>query len=113
MAFHWLLEPRYELLRCLADGLIAALKRTVHRKIPLVLVFNSDIGKSFGRLLHTELQIDSDIISIDQINLHDFDFIDIGQILEKVDAVPVVVKSLVFGKHVEEFPKKRQLKTLQ
>ncbi len=112
LAFHWLLGPRHEFLRCLAEGLVAALKKTIHKKLPIVLVFNSDIGKTIGRLLHKELQIDAEVISIDQIHLHDFDFIDIGQVVEKVEAVPVVVKSLVFGKDAEESLRQRQLEIL-
>jgi ethanolamine utilization protein EutA len=36
------------------------------------------------------------VVSIDGIVLHDFDFIDIGALLETSGAVPVVIKSLVF-----------------
>ena len=40
------------------------------------------------------------IISIDGIDLKDFDFIDIGQELPDAKAVPVVIKSLIF-RHTE------------
>ena len=46
LAFHWLVEPRYELLRCLAEGIVSALKKTIQKRIPIVLVFNSDVGKT-------------------------------------------------------------------
>jgi len=36
------------------------------------------------------------IVSIDGIVLKEFDFIDIGALLETSGAVPVVIKSLVF-----------------
>jgi ethanolamine utilization protein EutA len=36
------------------------------------------------------------IVSIDGIALKEFDFIDIGALLETSGAVPVVIKSLVF-----------------
>jgi ethanolamine utilization protein EutA len=36
------------------------------------------------------------VVSIDGIALHEFDFIDIGALLETSGAVPVVIKSLVF-----------------
>jgi ethanolamine utilization protein EutA len=110
LAFHWLVEPRYEYFRCLAEGIISALKETIKKKMPIILVFNSDVGKNLGSLLHEEFKIDSDIISIDLVHLHDFDYIDIGQLVEKVGVVPIVVKSLVFGKHAEEALRERQLR---
>jgi len=36
------------------------------------------------------------VISIDGIELQEFDFIDIGEVIRPAMAVPVVVKSLVF-----------------
>jgi len=110
LAFHWLVEPRYEFFRSLADGIVSALKETIKKKMPIILVFNSDVGKNLGSLLREEFKIDSDIISIDLVHLHDFDYIDIGQVMEKVGVVPIVVKSLVFGKHAEEVLKERQLR---
>jgi ethanolamine utilization protein EutA len=63
-----------------------------------------------GNLLQEEFDINSDIISVDQIHLHDFDYIDIGQVVEKVEVVPIVVKSLVLGKQAEEVLRDRGLK---
>ncbi len=110
LAFHWKMEPRYELLRCLAEGIVLGLNKTIQKKMPIVLVFDSDVGKIMGSLLYHELKIGTDIISIDQVHLHEFDYIDIGEMVKKVEAVPIVVKSLVFGKHAEESLKERQLK---
>ena len=112
LAFHWTTEPRYELLRGFAEGIAAALKKTIEKKMPVVLIFNSDIGKSIGRIIHTEMQIGSEVISLDQVHLHEFDFIDIGEVVKMVDAVPVVVKSLVFGMDAEEALRERQRKSL-
>lgn len=110
LAFHWKMEPRYELLRCLADGIVLGLNKTIQKKMPIVLVFDSDVGKIIGSLLYHELKIETDIVSIDQVHLHEFDYIDIGEMVKKVEAVPIVVKSLVFGKHAEESLKDKQLK---
>jgi ethanolamine utilization protein EutA len=43
-----------------------------------------------------ELKLSTPVVSIDGLELKDFDFIDIGAILESSGAVPVVIKSLVF-----------------
>jgi ethanolamine utilization protein EutA len=47
--------------------------------------------------LKQELEVKSDVVIVDEVELHDLDFIDIGQELKNRGAVPVVVKSLVFG----------------
>jgi ethanolamine utilization protein EutA len=43
-----------------------------------------------------EAKLPNPIVSIDGIVLKEFDFIDIGALLETSGAVPVVIKSLVF-----------------
>jgi ethanolamine utilization protein EutA len=40
--------------------------------------------------------LESPIVSIDGIDLAEFDFIDIGAVIAETGAVPVVVKSLIF-----------------
>jgi ethanolamine utilization protein EutA len=42
------------------------------------------------------MRLASPIVSIDGLELKDFDYIDIGAILDTSGAVPVVIKSLVF-----------------
>ena len=43
-----------------------------------------------------EIRLPNPIVSIDGIALREFDFIDIGALIETSGAVPVVIKSLVF-----------------
>jgi ethanolamine utilization protein EutA len=59
-------------------------------------VFNSDCANIVGHILRDDLQVTNDIISIDGIELQEFDYIDVGEIIQPANAVPVVVKSLVF-----------------
>jgi ethanolamine utilization protein EutA len=42
------------------------------------------------------MKLANPIISIDGLELKQFDFIDIGEMLESSGAVPVVIKSLIF-----------------
>ena len=63
---------------------------------PLVLVGDGDIGGLVGIHLHSELKLAQAVISIDGIVLQEFDYIDIGALLDMSGAVPVVIKSLVF-----------------
>lgn len=95
-AFHWDGEPSYERVSAFVRGLEQALQSTIGRAKPIVLVFDGDIAKTVGSLLVEEGQVTNGIISIDGINLQDFEFIDIGQLLKPSDTVPVTIKSLIF-----------------
>ncbi len=100
LAVHWELGPAYPLIRTLAEGLVSAMKEHVDQGQPLVLVFDADIAKLMGNIIERELIPGAGIISIDGIDLKDFDFVDIGQELPDAKAVPVVIKSLIF-RHTE------------
>ena len=100
LALHWELGPSYPLIRGLAQGVAEAMKDHVDKGQPLVLVFDADIAKLVGNILERELLPGAGIISIDGIDLKDFDFVDIGEELPDARAVPVVIKSLIF-RHTE------------
>ena len=100
LAIRWELGPAYPLIRTLAEGLVSAMKGHTDQGQPLVLVFDADIAKLMGNIIERELIPGAGIISIDGIDLKDFDFIDIGQELPDAKAVPVVIKSLIF-RHTE------------
>jgi len=100
LAIRWELGPSYPLIRTLAEGLVTAMKDHIDQGQPLVLVFDADIAKLMGNIIDRELIPGAGIISIDGIDLKDFDFIDIGQELPDAKAVPVVIKSLIF-RHAE------------
>jgi ethanolamine utilization protein EutA len=75
-----------------ADGL-AAILADGH---PLVLAGDGDVGGLIGIHLREEMQVDNAIVSIDGLELKEFDYIDIGAMLPNSGAVPVVIKSLIF-----------------
>jgi len=75
-----------------ADGL-AALLADGH---PLVLAGDGDVGGLMGIHLREEMQLDNAIVSVDGLELKEFDYIDIGVMLPNSGAVPVVIKSLIF-----------------
>jgi len=76
------------------------MKEHIDKGQPLVLVFDADIAKLVGNIIEKELLPGVGVISIDGIDLTDFDFIDIGEELPDAKAVPVVIKSLIF-RHAE------------
>ena len=78
--------------RGLVDGLAAVLEHG-H---PVVIAGDGDVGGLLGIHLREEMKIASPIVSIDGLELKEFDYIDIGAMLESSGAVPVVIKSLIF-----------------
>jgi ethanolamine utilization protein EutA len=63
---------------------------------PLVLVGDGDVGGLLGIHLREEMHIGNAIVSVDGLELKEFDYIDIGTMLPTSGAVPVVIKSLIF-----------------
>jgi ethanolamine utilization protein EutA len=65
---------------------------------PLVLAGDGDVGGLIGVHFHEELGLAHSVVSIDSLELREFDYIDIGAMLDLSGAVPVVIKSLLFGR---------------
>jgi ethanolamine utilization protein EutA len=95
IAFHWQGSATFFRLQSFSQGLAAGLKDILDKGHPLVLVNDGDIGGIVGLHFQEELQMQSPIISIDGIALNDFDYIDIGALIQSSGSVPVVIKSMV------------------
>jgi ethanolamine utilization protein EutA len=93
----WSIEPRYAELKALAQGIATALPQTVAQRRPIVLVFGEDLGHSMGCLLTEEVLPGHHVVALDQVQLDGLDYIDVGEPIERANAVPIVVKSLDFG----------------
>jgi len=96
LCYRWQGSATFARLDGFCRGIASGLSAVLERGLPLILVGDSDIGGLIGIHLHEESRITSPIVSIDGIVLKEFDFIDIGELLETSGAVPVVIKSLVF-----------------
>jgi ethanolamine utilization protein EutA len=58
---------------------------------------DGDIGKTFGRLMHRELDWPGKLIAIDGMELQELDYVDVGALIAPPGVVPVVIKSLLFA----------------
>ncbi len=96
LCYRWLGSATWARLDALCQGLVSGLATVLQQGHPLVLVSDGDIGGLVGIHLHSELALQSAVVSIDGIVLQEFDYIDIGALLDTSGAVPVVIKSLVF-----------------
>jgi ethanolamine utilization protein EutA len=61
-----------------------------------VIALDGDIGASLGGILNEELEVTSPLISIDGLQLVELDYVDVGEVIQPANVVPVVVKSLAF-----------------
>ncbi len=96
LAVSWNGTPSYTNLRDLAAGIVRGLRGSLEAGLPLILVFTRDFARSVGHVLREDMGVKSEVVCIDNVDLQEFDYIDIGEVLEPAHVVPVVVKSLVF-----------------
>jgi ethanolamine utilization protein EutA len=96
LAAQWEGSATYSRIKAFCSGAVEAMQPHVANGHPLILVFDSDIGGLLGLHFREEMRLQLPIISIDGVELREFDFIDIGALIPSSGAVPVVIKSLVF-----------------
>ncbi len=96
LSFHFGGLPSYERIRSLCEGLKAGLPNSIHGPRQITILFDRDIAKTVGRILKEELKVKCPLLILDGIHLHDFDYIDVGRLIQPAGVVPVTVKSLVF-----------------
>ncbi len=97
IAVRWRHGPAYTALRQLCNGIGDAVRDVLPATRPLVVVLDADVAGIVGQVLQDEVGVRSPIICVDQIQLSDLDFIDIGEVVPDKGVVPVVIKSLVFA----------------
>lgn len=86
--------PTYDSIKALCDGIVDALTPLCDH--PWTIILSSDVAGLVGSMLKKEMKVSAEVIVVDGINVGDFNFVDLGQTIESVEAIPVVVKSLVF-----------------
>jgi ethanolamine utilization protein EutA len=89
-------QPSYNTMKTLAEAIISTFKVKIKNKQNIVLIFEADIGRGIGRIISEDLSTESNLISIDEIVLNDFNYIDIGKPTKETGLIPVIIKSLVF-----------------
>jgi ethanolamine utilization protein EutA len=97
VAFAWRGDPEHSRLKAAGEGILRALWPLQDQIKLLLLMIDGDIGKTFGRLLHRELNWPGKIVSVDGMELQELDFVDVGELVAPPGVVPVVIKSLLFA----------------
>ena len=84
------------------DSIQGALRRHLRgplaavRRFPWTIILSADVAGLVGSMLKREHKVEPEVIVVDGITVGEFNFVDLGEALESVEAIPVVVKSLVF-----------------
>ncbi len=86
----------YPQLELFAKSIERALANTIKNKLPVILIFETDIASSVGNVIRRETQLKTNLLSLDELKLKEGDWIDIGEPLVDGQVFPVTVKSLVF-----------------
>jgi ethanolamine utilization protein EutA len=96
LVFRWEGPPTAVRLAAFCNGLMEGLPGTLKSGRPIYLVFDHDLAGLMGTILKQEFGLENQLLCIDGVELRDFDFIDLGEVLEPSGTVPVTIKSLVF-----------------
>ncbi|UQZ90749.1 ethanolamine ammonia-lyase reactivating factor EutA [Deltaproteobacteria bacterium Smac51] len=97
VAFRGVDNPSFEKVQELARKVIEGMADYLRTNDLLVVAMDRDMAKSLGYALMNALP-HKKIISLDTVKVENGDYIDIGTPLANGRVVPVVVKTLVFGK---------------
>jgi ethanolamine utilization protein EutA len=92
----WQHSATYERLDSFCRGVIEGFDSLMAAGQPLIFVTDSDLGGLIGLHCYESLKLTNPVVSIDGIVAGEFDYIDIGEILDSSGVAPVVIKSLVF-----------------
>jgi ethanolamine utilization protein EutA len=97
LAFRWRGAPEYERFAAFARAIKLALPRTIEQEKPIYLILDGDVAQTIGGILKEDCRLASEVLVLDGIALHDFDYVDLGRIRMPSHTVPVTIKSLVFS----------------
>lgn len=90
-------DPEYAALRRLAETLAGTLDRTLPEGAPLLVIVRRDMAKALGQRLAALLGARRPVAVLDGISADQGTFIDLGRPVMDGMALPVVVKTLLFG----------------
>ena len=97
VAFKGVHNPSFDTVKELAGKIAAGMAEYLKTENPLVLIIENDMAKSLGYSLMNALPR-KEIIALDSLGVDNGDYIDIGLPVANGRVLPVVIKTLVFGK---------------
>lgn len=89
-------DPSYEEIRQLADALSRACEQALYPEEALFLAVERDMAKALGQQIRLRSP-KRGLVVIDSVQLEQNDYLDMGRPVVDGLAIPVVVKTLIFG----------------
>jgi len=86
----------YQRIKDVAEAIEAAYERADEAESPIVVLVRQNCAKALGQTLNGSLG-GHPVMTIDEVEVDEGDYLDIGTPLADSDTVPVVVKTLAFG----------------
>ncbi|WP_040192471.1 ethanolamine ammonia-lyase reactivating factor EutA [Clostridium culturomicium] len=90
-------NPTFVQVQETAKGIVEGAKEILDRKLPLIVIVETDMAKVLGQAIYSILVNEKDIVCIDGIKVENGDYIDIGKPVAEGKVLPVVIKTLVFN----------------
>lgn len=90
------LPPTYAAVCYLAEGIERFQRALPKRPLPVIIALKEDMGKALGMELKPRLP-GSPLIVIDEVDLAEGDYLDLGKPLQAGGFVPLIIKSLAFS----------------
>ena len=87
----------FQVINNLAEAIVRGAEEYLQGNRPLIVICKNDCAKVLGQCIRARLPKTAQVICIDQVDVTEGDFLDIGKPLFNGEIVPVVVKSLVFS----------------
>jgi ethanolamine utilization protein EutA len=97
IALTWKGAPTLERLTCVARACAAALESHLGRSDPCIVIVEGDVAGILGARLAQAFGKARPVICLDGVHVHEFDHIDLGSLIPRTGALPVIVKSLLFA----------------
>jgi ethanolamine utilization protein EutA len=94
LGIDWLGSLTYSRADAFCQGVIEGLRGL---NTPVTLLFKQDIAGLIGIHFVEELGYQKPVICLDGLDQVDFDFVDIGEVINQTGLVPVVAKSILFN----------------
>ena len=97
IAIRWEGSATYDRLTALAEGVCNAAQRQLRPTDPIIVICDGDVAGVLGARITELVESGRGVICLDSVHVHEFDHVDIGQFADKTQALPVIVKSLLFA----------------
>lgn len=97
IALHGRKNPSFIEVQETAKGIVEGVKEITKRKLPIIIIVETDMAKVLGQAIYSMITDEKDIVCIDGIKVENGDYIDIGKPVAEGKVLPVVIKTLVFN----------------